>query len=491
MPDEQEKAEAERIRQEEIKVIIADIKNYFKSKTYLKDKAENEKKKVSYKGHFPDDYFDQELSTFFEDLDYEILKAFEKQSDIKYEGNEELFDYESPNCIIDLSIIDVDEAVANIFKDDDFMDKLMEAYPKEYLNTVRNWMIMNLDDFFLFRYYDLVNKFSSDSIDNIAIGGVKNLLQSQFFIIRDNIGTIETIETWIIYIYQICSWYEIAHPELIYKVIDKLFIYIGDFRVRDYYMKIMFLIEPEKFVQFPFKKGMGKNVFLECIIRDFLDVERSSDVPDDLFSSDIENEVRNNIEKRLMNRIQKENVNLDDKNYPKIYQNLLDLGYQLFFHFAYFGFVNGKIPGIKQGASKIDDLRFEIEETKFYYGIELMEEDYSILMELEKNLGGKVIPVFPFLKKKLTWNSFGFKVWDHHVVELSLYKQGLTTLLDSICQLSSLKKLYLNGNKLLSLPQSMIKLIHLKELDVRDNSIDRRGKSVLKQLEKKGIHIFY
>lgn len=71
----------------------------------------------------------------------------------------------------------------------------------------------------------------------------------------------------------------------------------------------------------------------------------------------------------------------------------------------------------------------------------------------------------------------------------------LKTLPVAICNLKSLQVLLLECNKLMIIPESIILLKSLIELDLTSNYIainsDSRSKSVLDQLEKKGVFITY
>jgi len=55
--------------------------------------------------------------------------------------------------------------------------------------------------------------------------------------------------------------------------------------------------------------------------------------------------------------------------------------------------------------------------------------------------------------------------------------------------LTSLKELNLWGNDLTTLPESMINISSLKILYVSGNPLDRSAKSVVKQLKKNGVAI--
>ena len=60
---------------------------------------------------------------------------------------------------------------------------------------------------------------------------------------------------------------------------------------------------------------------------------------------------------------------------------------------------------------------------------------------------------------------------DNHVVGLGLYNKGLTSLPETIGQLTSLKELWLTSNQLKSLPETIGQLTSLKELYLHENKL--------------------
>ncbi len=78
---------------------------------------------------------------------------------------------------------------------------------------------------------------------------------------------------------------------------------------------------------------------------------------------------------------------------------------------------------------------------------------------------GKPIPQIEEIK----WNTFGIKYEGGNLVGLNLYNQGLTTLPESIGNLTSLTHLRLNNNQLTNLPESIGNLKSLEILDLSTN----------------------
>jgi len=86
----------------------------------------------------------------------------------------------------------------------------------------------------------------------------------------------------------------------------------------------------------------------------------------------------------------------------------------------------------------------EAREPRDYHGTALAAGDLAAMMDLERALGGKPIP----LVQDVDYDTFGLVACGGHVVGLGLYKQGLTSLPESIGQLQSLNELYVDNNQL-------------------------------------------
>jgi len=130
------------------------------------------------------------------------------------------------------------------------------------------------------------------------------------------------------------------------------------------------------------------------------------------------------------------------------------------------------------------DLEEEISELKIK-----MSEQTKAIKNLEKLIGE--IPTV----SEIEWNTFGVKVQqDNQIVGLNLYKKGLTSLPNTIGNLTSLKELYLENNQLTSLPDTIGNLTSLKELQLGSNpltSLPENVKKALKKLKKQGCKISY
>jgi len=80
-----------------------------------------------------------------------------------------------------------------------------------------------------------------------------------------------------------------------------------------------------------------------------------------------------------------------------------------------------------------------------------------------------------------------------HVVGLGLFMKNLSSLPESISNLSSLKELHIGYNQLTSLPESIGNLNSLKELHIGYNqltSLQENINNALKKLKKQGCRIY-
>ena len=108
-----------------------------------------------------------------------------------------------------------------------------------------------------------------------------------------------------------------------------------------------------------------------------------------------------------------------------------------------------------------------ISDSMDYHGTPLVTNEWKAMMELEQLLDGKTIPAKPDVK----YDNFGFSTERGHVIKLSLYRQGLVSLPETIGNLTSLKELYLENNQLSSFPETMSSLKSLQRLWFGNNQI--------------------
>ncbi|MFX1260061.1 MAG: leucine-rich repeat domain-containing protein, partial [Promethearchaeota archaeon] len=105
----------------------------------------------------------------------------------------------------------------------------------------------------------------------------------------------------------------------------------------------------------------------------------------------------------------------------------------------------------------------------------LKPEEAKALKDLEGLIGENIL-----LVEKIEWTTFGVKIEGDKVVGVGLYNQGLSTLPESIGNLSSLKILELWSNKLSTLPESIGNLSSLKDLRLGGNKLSTLPESITK-----------
>lgn len=101
-----------------------------------------------------------------------------------------------------------------------------------------------------------------------------------------------------------------------------------------------------------------------------------------------------------------------------------------------------------------------------YNDIQLEEQDFNLMVELEKELGKPIPP-----KKKLNWNLFGYVHQDRKIIELGLYLKKITQLNENIGSLVELKSLWLEENEIANMPASFANLRKLRNLSLNMNKL--------------------
>ena len=115
---------------------------------------------------------------------------------------------------------------------------------------------------------------------------------------------------------------------------------------------------------------------------------------------------------------------------------------------------------------------------KNYHGEPLIEEEYGVLIELEKHVGeipkwegdffrGDYIPAPTDIKT----NKFSYVLLGNHIIILNICGKDLNQLPESIIQLKYLQTLDLRNNNLTKLPDSIGNLEFLEELILHDNAL--------------------
>ena len=118
-------------------------------------------------------------------------------------------------------------------------------------------------------------------------------------------------------------------------------------------------------------------------------------------------------------------------------------------------------------------VRWRIETSKIYITYEITAEQNKAMKDLQRTLKKHIPPVV-----KVGYDTFGVKIEGDDVVELGLYDCGIIALPESIGNLSSLQKLWLQGNELTTLPESIENLSSLKELYLYSNQLTTLPESI-------------
>ncbi|MFW9823886.1 MAG: leucine-rich repeat domain-containing protein [Candidatus Thorarchaeota archaeon] len=122
---------------------------------------------------------------------------------------------------------------------------------------------------------------------------------------------------------------------------------------------------------------------------------------------------------------------------------------------------------------------------KNYHGEPLIEEEYEVLVELEKQVGE--IPKlegdltrgdYMFTSNDIKANRFSYVLLGHHIIKLNICAKNLNYLPESISQLKLLQTLDLRNNNLTELPESIGKLNFLEELILHDNALKSIPESI-------------
>jgi rRNA processing protein Gar1 len=126
---------------------------------------------------------------------------------------------------------------------------------------------------------------------------------------------------------------------------------------------------------------------------------------------------------------------------------------------------------------------------KNYHGQPLIQEEYDVLIELEKKIG--VIPkmeyvtpksantdtVFPLGEKKELYR-FSYVFLGIHIIGLIIRNKDLTSLPETIHNLKYLTYLDLRSNKLTKLPETIGELVYLDELILDNNTLTSIPESI-------------
>jgi Leucine-rich repeat (LRR) protein len=115
------------------------------------------------------------------------------------------------------------------------------------------------------------------------------------------------------------------------------------------------------------------------------------------------------------------------------------------------------------------------------YGVNIPNEEKMFLIEL-----GQVM--YDYCPKEFLPNG-SIIVVDSHIVKLRIINNQLTTLPDSIDQLTQLRELDLEGNQLTTLPTTIGQLSHLRFLILKNNQLSSLPDSIGELSELEGLYL--
>lgn len=110
---------------------------------------------------------------------------------------------------------------------------------------------------------------------------------------------------------------------------------------------------------------------------------------------------------------------------------------------------------------------------KYFQQKTIFESEYNFLNELERKLNKK-IPLVTRVKV----DKLGVKIFQDHIVGLSLPQQELTSIPSSLGMLIYLETLYLPDNSLVNIPDGIFQLVNLRELDLTQNKIEQIDEAI-------------
>jgi Leucine-rich repeat (LRR) protein len=187
---------------------IAEINKYFTSDNYANYIKERNSESSKW---FSEDYIDQELYAFFNDIKNKIVYAFKEENEVNEDPEEFLANPIcdiDPNNYIDAAITEAASESHSRFGNDFVnLEDLINAYAEDFFTNACKWMMIHLDDFLLEYFMMHALKFSPESIEKLVDAGVRNILHSQFSLIHIDLSG---MEHWMIYLDEIFATCETA-----------------------------------------------------------------------------------------------------------------------------------------------------------------------------------------------------------------------------------------------------------------------------------------
>ena len=310
-------------------------------------------------GNFPDDIYDEVLWDFFSNLTQFIF--IEKINEIDlYKIQVMMSELENPKIDFDPNKKvkeGIGYAINKFFNNNENKDFPIDLYPKGFQNKIKKWVIINLEKLFLNNFHQHKEKFTTDSIHSIINAAVKYIIDVTYhYMIKSNGSIEDDIET----INPVVSWYDTVSLPLLFITIDN-FLY-DLFNSGKIDNDIIYWIKPNKYFSFPELLDFGEESkeILEKKINEILEIIKDIKIPDGVFSEELIKIIKK-FNEDILNNIYE--IISDNRNYCfTSLKNSEIIVHRIFLHLAYSGFVNGEIPGIKQGVYSSKQLENELDE---------------------------------------------------------------------------------------------------------------------------------
>lgn len=234
---------------------------------------------------------------------------------------------------------DLDEKIINFLKKnyDNYatypLDELSNLFHNEFWERVKKWITMHLNVLFLRYFYIHKTKFTPKTIEKLIDIGTRILINAG----DPNRGL--PMEDLISYFDESVRITEkVSFNLLILALIFDVSMYVYD--TNSHYHNIVYWIDPSIFI--PIEVIGYDKLFLESIPN----ILKEKLIPKGIFSDALQLKIKKFV-----------------AEFTEFKSEWMDTISHLFLHFAFFGFVNGKIPGIKEGVYTLK--QFEQDLDKF------------------------------------------------------------------------------------------------------------------------------
>jgi hypothetical protein len=306
--------------------------------------------------NFPDDFFDQTTESFYNRLVWGIevhnmgfpvnlFQLFEQNKDLvgQFDEIEETLpekgmkDPSYPmdpnsnlNDILKFSLEEDFNRICQVrnLEVSHYLSKIHNLFSEEFWNKLRNWVALRLNTHFLHKFYSHKTKFTEESLDKIIDAAALRMVASA-----------DPPKEWskeqiLSHFNPVILVSENVNLILLYLILGS--VYIGGWYC--YNENMIFWLNHNIFIP-KIRKRSEREIFSE-IMPDIL-----KPIPNELVSSNLQTKVLNFL-----------------KEFTHFQEEHIHIVFRVFMNFAYYGLINGRIPGIKQGKYSINLLENELDE---------------------------------------------------------------------------------------------------------------------------------